>query len=55
MTEQEVHDLLTDAGRLARIEAKLERIEAQLTRFEQAAAGFITGPGIAKMFKAIRG
>ena len=42
-------------GRLARIEAQLARIEEKITRFESAAAGFMGGPAIAKMFKAIKG
>jgi len=55
MTDDQVTALLDDTGRLARIEAKLERIEAKLTAFEQAASGFLAGPGITKLFKAIAG
>ncbi len=47
--------VLEQAGALERIEAKLERIEAKLAAFEQAASGFLAGPGIGKMFAAIRG
>jgi hypothetical protein len=55
MTDDQVTALLEDAGRLARIEAKLERIEAKLAAFEQAASGFLAGPGLARLFKAIAG
>ena len=40
---------------LARIEARLIAIEGKLTQFEQLAAGFMSGPAIAKMFAAIKG
>ena len=48
MTDDQVTALLDDTGRLARIEAKL-------AAFETAASGFLAGPGIAKVFKAIAG
>jgi hypothetical protein len=47
----------TDAGpdRLAEIERKLDEVLAKLAAAEQAFAGFVTGPAIGKMFKAIAG
>ena len=45
----------TDTDRAARIEAKLDEVLAKLEKFEHAAAGFMGGPAIAKMFKAISG
>jgi hypothetical protein len=38
---------------LERLEEKLDVILGKLEGAEQAFAGFITGPGIGKMFKAI--
>ena len=55
MSDEQVAALLDKDGRLTRIEEKLTRIEEKLTRFESAAAGFMGGPAIAKMFKAIKG
>jgi hypothetical protein len=55
LTDEQVDAILEDAGRLARIEAKLERIEATLGKFDQMVTGFVSGPGIAAMFKAIKG
>ncbi len=55
MTEEQIAAVLDDTGRLARIEAKLTRIEEKLSAFETAAAGFLSGPAIGKMFAAMRG
>jgi hypothetical protein len=54
VSEEEIAAVLDDTGRLARIEAKLERIDAKLTKFDQLIMGFVGGPGIAGMFKAIK-
>ena len=54
MSDDDAAAVLEDT-RLARIEAQLARIEEKITRFESAAAGFMGGPAIAKMFKAIKG
>jgi hypothetical protein len=48
VTEQE-------QSQLERIEAKMDIILAKLAQFEQAAAGFMSGPAIGKMFAAMRG
>jgi hypothetical protein len=42
-------------SQLDRIEASLISIEAKLAKFEQAAAGFLAGPAIGKMFGALKG
>jgi hypothetical protein len=55
VSDEQITALLEDAGRLARIEAKLERIEEKLTAFEKLAGSFVTGPGITKLFKALAG
>lgn len=48
-------DTATETDRLDRIEQALARIEAKLAAAEQAFAGFVGGPAVAKMFRAIRG
>ena len=45
MSDEELHDLLTEDGRLARIEAKLNRIETKLAAFEQAIMPVLANPG----------
>ena len=45
----------TEADRLDRLEAKIDVILAKLEQAEQAFSGFITGPAIGKMFRAISG
>lgn len=45
----------TEPDRLTRVEAKLDTVLAKLEKFEHAAAGFMGGPAIAKMFGAISG
>jgi hypothetical protein len=50
-----VSDTQTETERLDRIEARLDAILAKLEAAEQAFAGFVTGPAIGKMFKAIAG
>lgn len=41
--------------RLRQLEAKVDRLLEVTARAEQAFAGFITGPGVARMFRALRG
>lgn len=43
------------ADRLARVEAKLDELLAKVEKFELAAAGFMGGPMVAKLFAGIRG
>ena len=48
-------DTQFEQDRLDRIEAKVDSMLEKLTAFEKLAGSFVTGPGIAKLFKAIGG
>jgi hypothetical protein len=49
-----VSTLETEQGQLERIEAKLDSLLERIGQLEAAAAGFMSGPVISKMFSALR-
>jgi hypothetical protein len=44
----------SEADRLDRIEAKVDEMLSKLAAFEKLAGSFVTGPGITKLFTALR-
>ena len=53
MSDQLERDAHLEA--LERLEGKIDAVLGKLEQAEQAFAGFVTGPAIGKMFKAIAG